>query len=146
MDRPISGLAVATPPEIAAAEEKFLGGAEEAVVDEVAIVSPSETITDMEPLPVIVDNELIVGDTVVTNPAPIEPLATINSGLDITEVVVTPPTPKPLDEGGLGVVQFFAIIIFCSIVLYVIRKFNELKQATGHVPKNVPSDYMSKLL
>ena len=91
MDRPISGLAVATPQEIAAEEEKFLGGAEEAVVDEVAIVAPSETITDMEPLPTIVDYELIVGDTVVTNPAPVEPLATINSGLDITEVVVTPP-------------------------------------------------------
>ena len=123
-----------------------MGGGEEIVAEEVASVPPPEIIPNIEPTPVIIDSELIVGDAVVTNPTPIEPVATINSGLDITEVVVTPPTPKPLDEGGLGVVQFFAIIIFCSIVLYVIRKFNELKQATGHVPKNVPSDYMSKLL
>ena len=49
LDRPINGLGVVTPPEIAPAEEKFLGGAEEIVVDEVAIVPPSEIITNMEP-------------------------------------------------------------------------------------------------
>ena len=79
LDRPISGLVgVVTPPEIAPAEEKFLGGGEEIIVDEVAIVPPSEIITDMEPLPVIIDNELIVGDAVIPNPTPIEPAAAID--------------------------------------------------------------------
>ena len=68
--------------------------------------------------------------------------------LDVTEVVVQPPALKMDDPpGGLSVVQFFAIIIFCSMILYVMRKFNELKSNIhGHRPKEVPSDYMSKLL
>ena len=55
-----------------------MGGGEEIIVDEVAIVPPSEIITDMEPLPTIIDNELIVGDAVIPNPTPIEPAAAID--------------------------------------------------------------------
>ena len=111
LDRPIKGLGVVEPPEVAPAEEKFLGGGEKVVADH-------------EP-PVVIDNELIVGDAILANPAPVEPVG--QQALDVTEVVVTPPTPKPQVDEGLGVVQFFAIIIFCSIVLYILRKFNELK-------------------
>ena len=79
LDRPIRGLVGAvTPPEIEPAEEKFLGGGEEIIEDEVAIVPPSEIITDMEPLPTIIDNELIAGDAVIPNPTPIEPAAAID--------------------------------------------------------------------
>ena len=85
LDRPIKGLGVVEPPEVAPAEEKFLGGGE-------------EVVADLEP-PVVIDNELIVGDAILANPVPVGQQA-----LDVTEVVVTPPTPKPQVDEGLGVV------------------------------------------
>ena len=48
--------------------------------------------------------------------------------IDVSEIVVQP--PKLINDdpaGGLGVGQFFAIVVFVSIMLYVIRKSNELK-------------------
>ena len=82
LNRPIKGLGIVTPSEVVPAEEKFLGGSE-------------ELAADLEPL-VEKDNELIVGDTIIASPLPEEPVAAIEQqALDVTEVVVTPPTPKP---------------------------------------------------
>ena len=117
-----------TPPVIEE-ESKFLG-------EEVPIPVTEETIIDTitETAPVAIES------------VPIDPV--IDSlAIDVTEIVVEPPQAKFDDPpGGLGVGQFFAIIVFCSIILYILRKFNELKQTGQHIPKTVPSDYMSKLL
>ena len=82
LNRPIKGLGIVEPSEVVPAEEKFLGGSE-------------ELVADLEPL-VEKDNELIVGDTVISSSLPEEPVATIEQqALDVTEVIVSPPTPKP---------------------------------------------------
>ena len=82
LNRPIKGLGIVEPSEVVPPEEKFLGGSE-------------ELVADLEPL-VEKDNELIVGDTVISSSLPEEPVATIEQqALDVTEVIVSPPTPKP---------------------------------------------------
>ena len=88
-------------------EAKFLGEEE--------IIPPAEEIIITETAPVAIES--VSAEPVVDTLA-----------LDITEIVVEPPQNKLNDPpGGLGVGQFFAIIVFCSIILYVLRKFNELK-------------------
>ena len=71
LDRPIRGLGVIDTPESIAADEKFLGGGEE------VIPVIEEGIMDLEPTPVVIDNELIVGDAVVVDPVPIDPVAAV---------------------------------------------------------------------
>ena len=71
LDRPVRGLRVAATPESIPADEKFLGGGEE------IIPVVEEGIMDLEPTPVVIDNELIVGDAVVVDPVPIDPVAAV---------------------------------------------------------------------
>ena len=71
LDRPVRGLGVAATPESIPADEKFLGGGEE------IIPVVEEGIMDLEPTPVVIDNELIVGDAVVVDPVPIDPVAAV---------------------------------------------------------------------
>ena len=71
LDRPIRGLGVVDTPESIPADEKFLGGGEE------VIPVVEEGIMDLEPTPVVIDSEIIVGEAVVVDPVPIDPVAAV---------------------------------------------------------------------
>ena len=55
-----------------------------------------------------------------------EPLSV--DAIDITDSMVNP-NLKNAEAGGLGVFGFFTIIIFISIIYYILRKFREMRQA-----------------
>ena len=51
----------------------------------------------------------------------------------MTDSIVKPSSGKIEESaGGLGVTGFFTIMIFLSIIFYVIRKFKEISQMTRH--------------
>ena len=62
-------MGVVDTPESIPADEKFLGGGEE------VIPVVEEGIMDLEPTPIVIDSELIVGDAVVVDPVPVDPVA-----------------------------------------------------------------------
>ena len=57
-----------------------------------------------------------------------KPLST--DAIDMTDAMVNP-NLKNVEAGGMGVFSFFTILLFISIVYYLLRKFKEMRQGAA---------------
>ena len=60
-------------------------------------------------------------------PAPTGAVSQDAQGIDVTDAMVKPVSNVDETTGGLSVIQFFAMMMFISIVYYVFKKMKEAK-------------------